>query len=136
MHTHGPHGTLQDVSYTRGPTGRIDAVHGEGFGAGGQTNDTSHSALKDKWEYTYNGYDELIVADNLIDDALDQTLGYDNLCNHKKPLVEEYYQTGAIDQANMRSVSSVNAHCPSCSAAQGGQLSQYSRQMKRQYGLE
>ena len=79
--THGPHGTLQDVSYTRGPTGRIDAVHGEGYGAGGQTNWTAHSALKDKWEYTYNGYDELIAADNLIDDALDQTFGYDNLGN-------------------------------------------------------
>ncbi|MEO1701936.1 MAG: RHS repeat-associated core domain-containing protein, partial [Pseudomonadota bacterium] len=81
VHTHGPHGTLQDVSYTRGPTGRIDAVHGEGYGAGGQTNWTAHSALKDKWEYTYNGYDELIAADNLIDDALDQTFGYDNLGN-------------------------------------------------------
>ncbi|MEO1703303.1 MAG: RHS repeat-associated core domain-containing protein, partial [Pseudomonadota bacterium] len=81
VHTHGPNGTLQDVSYTRGPTGRIDAVHGEGYGAGGQTNWTARSGLKDKWLYTYNGYDELIVADNLIDDALDQTFGYDNLGN-------------------------------------------------------
>ncbi|MEL6201811.1 MAG: RHS repeat-associated core domain-containing protein [Pseudomonadota bacterium] len=81
VHTHGPNGTLQDVFYTRGPTGRIDAVHGEGYSDSGQTNYTSHSGLKDKWLYTYNDYDELIVADNLIDNALDQTFGYDNLGN-------------------------------------------------------
>jgi RHS repeat-associated protein len=56
--------------------------------------------------------------------------------NHKQPLVEEYYQTGAIDQAKMRSVNAVEPHCPTCSAREGGFLSHFSKTMKELFGLD
>jgi hypothetical protein len=52
------------------------------------------------------------------------------VANHKKALVEEYYQTGKIDKMKMRATGSVNSHCPTCSAKSGGRLSHYSKQMK------
>jgi hypothetical protein len=55
--------------------------------------------------------------------------------NHIDPLVVQYYRTGAIDTASMRSVEAVNAHCPTCSARQGGLLSNYSKSMKQRLGL-
>jgi len=52
------------------------------------------------------------------------------VANHKTPLVKEYYQTGKIDNAKMKSTDAVNSHCPTCSARSGGHLSHYSKQMK------
>jgi RHS repeat-associated protein len=56
--------------------------------------------------------------------------------NHIDPLVEEYYRTGAIDAANMRSLDAVNAQCPTCSARQGGFLSNFSKSMKQFFGFQ
>ncbi|MCB1386186.1 MAG: hypothetical protein KDJ80_09640 [Nitratireductor sp.] len=67
--TTGPGGTLQDVSYTRAATGRIESSTGNATG------------LNDKWTYTYNGFDELTGADNRDLDGLDQTFAYDALGN-------------------------------------------------------
>ena len=50
--------------------------------------------------------------------------------NHKTPLVQEYYKTGTIDKTKMRSTDMVNSQCPTCSAKQGGKMSQYSKKMK------
>jgi len=52
------------------------------------------------------------------------------VANHKTPLVKEYYKTGKIDTTKMRSKDSVNSQCPTCSAKQGAQMSQYSKEMK------
>ena len=52
------------------------------------------------------------------------------VANHKTPLVKEYYKTGKIDTARMRSPNSVNSQCPTCSAKQGGRMAQYSKEMK------
>ncbi len=43
--------------------------------------------------------------------------------DHIVPLVEEYYTTGTIDTARMRSIDSVRPQCRSCSCRQGGLLS-------------
>ena len=56
--------------------------------------------------------------------------------NHIDPLVVEYYRNGTIDTAKMRSPDAVNAQCPTCSARQGGFLSNFSKAMRRQLGLE
>ncbi len=58
------------------------------------------------------------------------------VADHKNPLVKEYYQTGAIDKTRMRDVGSVQPQCPTCSARQGAEMSRFSRQMKKQNGLE
>ena len=55
--------------------------------------------------------------------------------DHKKPLVEEYYETGTIDKGNMRSLDAVQTQCPTCSSRQGAELSRYSRQKKEELGL-
>jgi len=55
---------------------------------------------------------------------------------YKRPLVKEYYETGGIDHAKMRSVESVQPQCPTRSAREGRRLSHYSRQMKKQHGFE
>jgi RHS repeat-associated protein len=57
-------------------------------------------------------------------------IGSKMVANHKTPLVKEYYQTGKIDNAKMKSTDAVNSHCPTCSARSGGHLSHYSKQMK------
>lgn len=56
--------------------------------------------------------------------------------DHKKPLVKEHYETGKIDKQRMRSQDAVQPQCPTCSNAQGGRLSAYSRMMKRVFGFE
>ena len=56
--------------------------------------------------------------------------------DHKDPLVKEYYQTGTIDKTRMRDVGSVQPQCPTCSSRQGAGLSRFSRQMKKERGLE
>ena len=56
--------------------------------------------------------------------------------NHMDPLVVEYYRTGKIDVPRARSVEAVNPQCPTCSARQGGYLSNFSKFMKRLYGFD
>jgi len=55
--------------------------------------------------------------------------------DHKNPLVKEYYETGKIDLNRMRDIKSVQPQCPTCSNKQGGELSNYSKQMKQKYGF-
>lgn len=58
------------------------------------------------------------------------------VADHKNPLVKEYYETGTIDTARMRSTGAVQPQCPTCSAKQGARMSHYSRQMKKDWGLD
>jgi hypothetical protein len=58
-----------------------------------------------------------------------------NVAGHKKALVEEYYETGTIDQQRMRSLDAVRPECPTCSAREGAEMSRYSRQKKDELGL-
>jgi hypothetical protein len=55
--------------------------------------------------------------------------------NHIEPLVQQYYRTGTIDTAQMRSLDAVNAQCPTCSARQGGFMAGFSRFMRNLLGL-
>ncbi len=55
--------------------------------------------------------------------------------NHVEPLVKEYYRTGTIDTDRMRSPDAVNAHCPTCSAREGGVMANFSKYMKALLGL-
>ncbi|MCS4308917.1 RHS repeat-associated protein [Rheinheimera pacifica] len=57
------------------------------------------------------------------------------VADHKTPLVKEYYETGTIDQAKMRSLDAVQPQCPACSARQGAEMSRYSKQQKQELGL-
>jgi len=52
------------------------------------------------------------------------------VAGHKGALVKEYYKTGTIDAAKMKSVKSVQSECPTCSAKEGAQMSRYSKEMK------
>jgi hypothetical protein len=54
------------------------------------------------------------------------------VADHINPLVQEWYETGTIDQGFMHSLDAVQPQCPACSAAQGGRLSWYSRGMNNQ----
>jgi len=58
------------------------------------------------------------------------------VADHSYPLVREWYETGTINLARMRSLEAVQPMCPACSASQGGQLSWYSRLMKVVFGFE
>lgn len=58
-----------------------------------------------------------------------------NVAGHKKALVEEYYETGNIDQQRMRSLDAVQPECPTCSAREGADMARFSRQMKKELGL-
>lgn len=53
------------------------------------------------------------------------------VADHIKPLVQEHYQTGTINQTQMRSLNSIQPQCQTCSAQQGGAMSKYSREMKK-----
>jgi hypothetical protein len=53
------------------------------------------------------------------------------VADHKTPLVQEHYETGTINLESMRSVDAVQPQCESCSAKQGGQMSAYSKEMKK-----
>ena len=57
------------------------------------------------------------------------------VADHKTPLVKEYYETGGIDKAKMRSISAVQPQCPHCSAQQGAAMSQYSKGKKTELAL-
>ncbi len=58
-----------------------------------------------------------------------------NVADHKKPLVEEYYEKGYIDKSKMHAPESVQPQCPTCSAKQGAKLKNYSIEMKKKHGL-
>jgi RHS repeat-associated protein len=53
------------------------------------------------------------------------------VADHKTPLVQEYYTTGTVDMKKATSNQAVQPQCPTCSAQQGGKLSQYGKQMKK-----
>jgi hypothetical protein len=53
------------------------------------------------------------------------------IADHKKPLVKEHYETGTIDKSRMRSNDAVQPQCPTCSARQGAEMSQYSREQRQ-----
>ncbi|MBK9263682.1 MAG: hypothetical protein IPM54_28250 [Polyangiaceae bacterium] len=53
------------------------------------------------------------------------------VADHKMPLVKEHYQTGNIDKTRMRSNDAVQPQCPTCSARQGAEMSQYSREQRQ-----
>ena len=58
-----------------------------------------------------------------------------NVAGHKKVLVEEFYETGAIDQQRMRRLDAVQPECPTCSAREGADMARFSRQKKEELGL-
>lgn len=53
------------------------------------------------------------------------------VADHKTPLVKEHYETGTINTDNMRSLDAVQPQCTTCSAQQGAEMSQYSKEMKK-----
>jgi RHS repeat-associated protein len=57
------------------------------------------------------------------------------VADHKEPLVVEHYRTGTIDVEKQSSLEAVQAHCPTCSAVQGGQLSWFSKLMRQLLAL-
>ncbi|HEY9001781.1 MAG TPA: DUF6443 domain-containing protein [Mucilaginibacter sp.] len=61
--------------------------------------------------------------------------GGKRIADHKKPLVQEHYETGKIDKKKMHDVNSVQPQCPTCSAKQGAEMSKYSKKQKRANGL-
>jgi len=61
--------------------------------------------------------------------------GGKRIAGHKEALVEEHYRTGSIDKAKMRDVGSVKPECATCSAREGGLMSQFSKFMKTLLGL-
>lgn len=58
------------------------------------------------------------------------------VADHKVPLVQEYYETGAIDMQRAKSVDAVQPQCPTCSARQGAEMSRYSKTKKVEHGLD
>lgn len=64
------------------------------------------------------------------------TVTPNQIADHKKPLVVEYYETGTNNPVLQKSVGAVQAHCPSCSNMQGGLLSAFSQRMRRKLGLD
>ena len=59
---------LQDITFTRGPTGRINAI-------------THTGRANDSWTYTYDDLDRLTGATNVGDPNLTQTFTYDSAHN-------------------------------------------------------
>jgi hypothetical protein len=57
------------------------------------------------------------------------------VADHKTPLVVEYYETGTIDEARMKSLDAVQPQCPPCSAKQGAEYSKYSKEMRAKHDL-
>jgi hypothetical protein len=58
------------------------------------------------------------------------------VAGHREALVREYYRTGTINEARMRSVRAIQPECPTCSAKEGAALSRYSRAKKKELGLD
>ena len=57
------------------------------------------------------------------------------IADHVDPLVVQYYRDGSVNVGQQSSVDAVQAHCPACSASQGGQLSAFSKAMKQFFGF-
>lgn len=57
------------------------------------------------------------------------------VADHIDPLVVQYYRDGDVNVGQQSSVNAVQAHCPTCSASQGGQLSAFSKTMKQIFGF-
>jgi len=55
--------------------------------------------------------------------------------DHKQPLVKQYYKEGALDMSTVKDVNAVRPQCPTCSASQGGFLSQWSKAVKEPLGF-
>jgi filamentous hemagglutinin len=51
------------------------------------------------------------------------------VANHINPLVVQYYTQGYLNPEEYTSLEAVGPQCPSCSAAQGGVLSNWSQQV-------
>lgn len=62
--------------------------------------------------------------------------GGPRVAGHKEALVQEYYRTGKIDKTKMREVSSIRPECPTCSAKEGGWMSQFSKYVKQLLGFD
>ncbi|CAJ0780582.1 hypothetical protein LMG18090_01210 [Ralstonia mannitolilytica] len=58
------------------------------------------------------------------------------VADHIDPLVVQYYRDGAVNVQAQRSIDAVQAHCPTCSASQGGQLGAFGRAMRRFFGFD
>ena len=58
------------------------------------------------------------------------------VADHKTPLVKEYYSTGTIDTKQMKSLDAVQPQCPTCSSKQGAEMSRFSKDMKKDHGLQ
>ncbi|WP_369683649.1 DUF637 domain-containing protein [Pseudomonas gingeri] len=57
------------------------------------------------------------------------------VADHIDPLVVQYYRDGAVDSQAQRSLEAVQAHCPSCSSSQGGQLGAFGKAMRKYFGF-
>jgi RHS repeat-associated protein len=57
------------------------------------------------------------------------------VADHKYPIVQEWYETGKVDEQNARSLDAVQSQCPTCSARQGGRLRSYARKMRANFGF-
>ena len=57
------------------------------------------------------------------------------VADHKEPLVVEYYRTGSNNVTKQTSVDAVQAHCPECSASQGGYLGNFGKAMRNFFGF-
>jgi RHS repeat-associated protein len=56
--------------------------------------------------------------------------------DHKDPIVKQYYKDGKLDMVKVKDVNAVRPQCPTCSAKQGGLLSQWSKAIKELLGFE
>jgi hypothetical protein len=54
-----------------------------------------------------------------------------SIAGHKYALVKEWYETGTIDIARMRSLDAVQPECPTCSAQEGAAMANYSKAMRK-----
>jgi RHS repeat-associated protein len=62
-------------------------------------------------------------------------LSKNQVADHKDPLVVQHYREGKVNVEQQRQVDAVQPHCQTCSARQGGMLSNFSRAMKELFGF-
>lgn len=58
------------------------------------------------------------------------------VADHIYPLVQEFYETGTINLERMKSIEAIQPQCATCSASQGGVLSNYSKMVKEFLGIQ
>jgi hypothetical protein len=61
--------------------------------------------------------------------------GGKRIADHKKPLVQEYYETGTIDRKKSRKLDAVQPQCEGCSQKQSVEMRKYSAEQKKKLGL-